>query len=186
MVPDIYQRSQVLFKDLPGAYRRERRRNVRPFGHTLRRETRFGRRRLTSTLIDLSNLRHLFRKKSWKNLIPIIDRLILEIRHRRLSALLINELILATIPDSKMINNDAFLKEVLYSLHQHFKDIKAFYDIRQRGKALHVANRCREIVESAKTIQKAADDEGLAPLKISELEVVDEFKGRKVYRVKSS
>jgi hypothetical protein len=135
-------------------------------------------------MFDVANLRNMFRRKSWKDLIPIVDRLILEMRQRRLSALLINELILATVPDSKIISDDAFLNEVLYPLHEYFKDIKAFYDIHQRGKALSFARRCKEIIELAQTIQQAAEEEGLAPLKISELAVVDEFKGRKIYRVK--
>jgi hypothetical protein len=122
------------------------------------------------------------KKQEWQKIIALIERLTLQIENNRMSNL-IYELIIAIVSSEDLIKDDVFVRDVLEPLHIYLKDVKIYYDIGRKQDALIRLGRCKEILELASVITQIAKDEGLKPLRSSQLVKVDEFGGRPVYKV---
>ncbi len=135
-------------------------------------------------ILDLTNY---VREQNWQKIIPAIDDVILQLERSKLESgrlSIINQLVQATMPNEDIVRGDVYLQDVLQTLNVHLKDVKIFSDLAMKDKALQSAKRCKEILELAAVLGQTAKEEGLEPIKSSQLLKVDEIKGRPVFTIR--
>ena len=135
--------------------------------------------------IEINQLSDYFRNKEWSRLIPFIDEVIYQLKNSRYP-IGIEELIRATLVtlETKKGEEDVFSRDVTETLNAYFKDIKALFNIEKSEDSLDRAQRCKELLQLAEELTRIAKEEGLAPLKESQLVKVDDFHGRPVYTIR--
>ena len=137
------------------------------------------------TRFEINQLSDYFQNEEWNRLIPFIDKIIFQLKNRRYPRG-IEELIKATLNvlATKKEESDVFSRDITETLNAYFKDIKALFNIEKSEDSLNRAQRCKELIQQADELTRIAKEEGLAPLKKSELVKVDDFHGRPVYTIR--
>ena len=132
---------------------------------------------------ELTRIRESIKLEQWDLLIRELHRAKMALENGYIPKSM-EILILATEPTDDLINDNAYLKDVVVGLNSYFKEILVSFILNKKVEMTKYLMKCIEILDLAVTLKRISDKERLEPIKLSNLEQVDTFEGRPVYKVK--